>query len=1389
MWTVKYGNEYLHDPRIELILPTSQPSVELNTSTEFEFEVAIDHPLYNTIRERDQDNPVIVYQDDEIIYKGEIIDISLDFQLTKKVTCKSDLNYFNGAILRPYSTLASECDRIAPATVNGYFEFLVDEYNKQASDARKFKIGVNEGGSLDSNNYIYRSDSTYPTVGSVISDKIIDSLGGYIRTRHEADGDYVDLLSDMPDVNAQLIDFGVNLLDFTKDDSSDDVATFVIPLGKSVTKLDDNQDEISLNLPISYDAVKYLQRDVDSAKKSLDEAKENLSKATDDGKADAQKKVDEAQETYDSAVSARDDAKDSVSDRQLIDGYFKSGDIIYSEKSVNLYGWIGTKAEFSEVGLVSTLISKGLTYLKSLESPVTTIECTALDLSMIKPDLDPIKLGDYVRVRSKPHNIDSYYLLTKIEYDLNNPENNKFTLGTTFDTLTGQQNKRINALNATINTVYEAADRISAEAKASAIVAGEAQETANSAQSKADEANAKADEAQSKADEAQTKADEAQKKADEAQSKADSAVSDAKDAADKAADAAKKADDATANITLIQNRITTIEGNTAEAIANAAAAKEAADSAKADAEAANTAASNAQSAAESAQSKADEAYTAAGNAQSQVGKINEEITGIKQNAADLRDDLEGRIETVTNTMTADYAKKTDLSSVESSLKTEISTSAAGIRSEVSQNYATKTELNSIQVGGRNLVLDSKVEATSAAYGFGVRSLSISLEPNTEYIFSINGRTNDDKTSDDGKHLLTCIYSTDWAWSESVSISETSDTTRSVSFTTPDNISSKTINIESFYYPSKADSGVTPAGTCTVNWYKLEKGNKATDWTPAPEDVDSSIADLANNVETNYSTKSEVKQLSDQITSTVSSVEEVKVTAAAAQKTASDAATAAANAQSAADVAKTNASNAQSAADAAKTAADTAQSKADEAATNLATAEKNLQDLQSQANATDEQLTAAQTAVANAKKAADAAQSAADTAKANAETAQSTADTAKENAATAQTTANTAKTAAEKAQSDVDSLKNRVTTAETKINQNAEAITLRATKTEVSEVKSTADTAKSTADTVKTNLANNYSTTTQMNAAIKTSADSITSTVSKTYQVKGDYATNSSVKNTLRTYSFAAASGNNNHWTHIGDWQSNDNNSCHVIVYSGNGYNAGTNQNSVIDIFIKDGWQSSGSTTSAYAATVTLDQATQNEAKVKIIATAANKCQVWLYTSWSYGYGYYTIDCHPSSTWTNVSTIQEAEPSGASQAVEYRPNAGDNAAEIEKTQTKLTQTDQEIRMDFNKSIASTSSDLQSQMDANNTAVNTKLSEINKYIRFVDGKIVLGETGNELMLTIQNDRVSFTQAGVEVAYFSNNNLYVKRAEILTTMKIGNYEFTPRNDGGLALRKRSE
>ena len=84
--------------------------------------------------------------------------------------------------------------------------------------------------------------------------------------------------------------------------------------------------------------------------------------------------------------------------------------------------------------------------------------------------------------------------------------------------------------------------------------------------------------------------------------------------------------------------------------------------------------------------------------------------------------------------------------------------------------------------------------------------------------------------------------------------------------------------------------------------------------------------------------------------------------------------------------------------------------------------------------------------------------------------------------------------------------------------------------------------------------------------------------------------------------------------------------------------------------------------------------------------------------------------------------------------------------------------------------------------------TNYNNILKYIRFEDGKIILGEVGNEITLTLSNDRITFMQNGVEVAYLSDNNLYIGNAIIQAggRLQLGNFAFVPRNDGSLSFLK---
>lgn len=93
-------------------------------------------------------------------------------------------------------------------------------------------------------------------------------------------------------------------------------------------------------------------------------------------------------------------------------------------------------------------------------------------------------------------------------------------------------------------------------------------------------------------------------------------------------------------------------------------------------------------------------------------------------------------------------------------------------------------------------------------------------------------------------------------------------------------------------------------------------------------------------------------------------------------------------------------------------------------------------------------------------------------------------------------------------------------------------------------------------------------------------------------------------------------------------------------------------------------------------------------------------------------------------------------------------------------------------------------LKAAVDENDAEARQQFDTIYKYIRFENGNILLGESGNALVLRIENDRISFLDGGAEVAYFSNKQLYVLDGHFLNSMRVGKFAFLPRENGNLSL-----
>ena len=93
-------------------------------------------------------------------------------------------------------------------------------------------------------------------------------------------------------------------------------------------------------------------------------------------------------------------------------------------------------------------------------------------------------------------------------------------------------------------------------------------------------------------------------------------------------------------------------------------------------------------------------------------------------------------------------------------------------------------------------------------------------------------------------------------------------------------------------------------------------------------------------------------------------------------------------------------------------------------------------------------------------------------------------------------------------------------------------------------------------------------------------------------------------------------------------------------------------------------------------------------------------------------------------------------------------------------------------------------LQQDMTTGLEATEEQLDIIRNYMTFGENGLIIGKSGNPFTFRVVNDRLSFYMNDTEVAYLSNNKLYVTQAEILTKLVIGRFGFEPQENGNLSL-----
>lgn len=251
---------------------------------------------------------------------------------------------------------------------------------------------------------------------------------------------------------------------------------------------------------------------------------------------------------------------------------------------------------------------------------------------------------------------------------------------------------------------------------------------------------------------------------------------------------------------------------------------------------------------------------------------------------------DGQITTVNQTITNKVAEiKTTTDSITqrvSSTESKITTVTATANTAKSTADSANSKIDSLKIGSRNLFKDTRdyghttLGAWNQIYGsttntsevyngckvvrvtsqWGRRSQTISCEPNTEYVISAWVKGGNTTTTIQSYCNNATRLSESWSSSAVVG---TSWKRYWAVWRTGASQTSLPIRIE-------------PTNSSNCDLYicglMVEKGNKASDWSPAPEDVDNSISNVQSQVTTTSNKVATIETNLSSITSRVSSTE-------------------------------------------------------------------------------------------------------------------------------------------------------------------------------------------------------------------------------------------------------------------------------------------------------------------------------------------------------------------------------------------------------------------------------------------------------------------------------------------------------------------------------------
>ena len=318
-----------------------------------------------------------VLQNEKEIFYGEVREITDNIDFTKHIYAVGELAFLFDSI---------QPQKVYQCSPLQMFTEIINIHNSQVEQKKQFKVG--EVSVTDANDYVYHFTNREDTL-TVLRDKLCTPLNGYLKITKVNGERYINLvpIERYGKHCTQEIQFGENLLDYSANSTSVNIATSVIPIGAMIEE----------------------ENRTSKAVKGLDEYVTIVGTAVDD----YHKKTDD--------------------------------DYVINDAAVSQFGHIRVTKEWPDVNSPEILREKATEWIKQTQFADLILSVSAFDRNLSDINIDSFDLGDIVSVWAVPFGMESVtFPVQKKTIYMNDITKNYIVLGNKFQkSYTSQANTAV----------------------------------------------------------------------------------------------------------------------------------------------------------------------------------------------------------------------------------------------------------------------------------------------------------------------------------------------------------------------------------------------------------------------------------------------------------------------------------------------------------------------------------------------------------------------------------------------------------------------------------------------------------------------------------------------------------------------------------------------------------------------------------------------------------------------------------------------------------------------------------------------------------------------------------------------------------------------------------